>query len=163
MESGRMPFPAARHAVSDVGAPGDQRPGALPRPYPQVSGLFRCGQPRIRQVHSRPVRQVRRRHLQDIPQEAVAAQVAHKAHGDRPGQCAVPPRRAVSADAASISKGSHVVVPAALQPAACADRARLEADTPPGNAQSVLRHPGRSAHGRRRVPRSMAETQFGAA
>jgi len=85
-----MPFPAARHAVSDVGAPGDQRPGALPCPHSQVGGLFRCGQPRLRQVRSCSVRQVRRRHLRGIPQEAAAAPDTRQAHGGRPGQRAVP-------------------------------------------------------------------------
>lgn len=163
MEPGRMPFPAARHAVSDVGTPGDQRPGDRTRPHPQVGGLFRCSQPRIRQVRSRPVRQVRRRHLRDVSQEAIAAQDARQAHGGRSGQCAVPPRRTTCTVIASISKGAHFVVPAALQPAACADRACLEADTPPGNPQSVLRYPGRCARGRRRMLRAMAETQFCAA
>lgn len=158
-----MPFPAARHTVPHGGAAGDQRPGAPACPHPQVGGLLRGGQPRIRQVRSRPVRQVRRRHLREVPQKAVAAQDARQAHGDRPGQCPVPPRRVVGAVAVSISKGSHVVVPAALQPTACAHRARLETRTPLGNTQPVFRHFGRFAQGSRRVLRPLAETQFGAA
>lgn len=158
MELRRMPFPAARHAVSDVGTSRDQRPGTFPRLDPQVGRLLWRGQPRIRQIRSRPVRQVRRCHLWGVPQETVAAQDARQTHGDRARQRALPSRGAVGASAASISKGSYFVFPSALQPTARASRACLEADAPPGNPQSVLRHLGRSTHGGRRVLRAMAKT-----
>lgn len=52
MESGRMPLPATRLTVPDVGATRDQGSGIVPRPHAQIGRLFRRCQPVQRKVCS---------------------------------------------------------------------------------------------------------------
>lgn len=60
-----MPLPAAWHAVPDVGAARDQRPGAAACADSQVGGLPRGGRSEQWQVCARHVREVRCRHVRD--------------------------------------------------------------------------------------------------
>ena len=73
------------------------------------------------------------------------------------------PRQAAQAAVGEASKPSRTLVSAAVQSPVGARRAGLETRAKAGNAQSVLRQPGRTANGGRVLLRRMAETQSRAA
>src|SRR3990172_10562321 len=158
-----MPFPATRYPVPDVGASGDQGPGIAPCSHAQVGGLFRFRQSEYWQVRPFPMRQVRRPHVRSVPEEVAAASVTWQAHGDRAGQREIPPCPIARAPAEAIPQGSDLAVTAAIQSATGPHRAGLEAGAAFGDAQPLLRHPGRIAHRGRLLFRPMAETKRSAA
>ena len=89
--------------------------------------------------------------------------VARQAHGRRAGQRQVPPCRPARALTSTVSRRAQLAVPAAVQPAIGAHRARLEAGPPDGDAQPFLRHIERTAHRDRAMLRPLAKIQFGTA
>lgn len=139
-----MPLPAAWHKVPDVGTTRDQGSGVDACADPQVSGLLWRGQSEHRQVYSLHLREVRRRHIRGLSEEALAASFPSQAHGDCAGQRQIPPCRASQTPALEISRRSFLAVSAAIQSAAGTYRTSLEISPPLGNTQSVLRHTGRS-------------------
>lgn len=158
-----MPLPAARHALPHVGAPGDQRPGALARANAQVRGLLRGGQRAQRQVRVPERALVQRRDLRGLSEAAHSASRPRQAHGAGPGQCEVPPCAIACAAATKVLQGAHAAVPTALQSAAQHDRTALEACAPARHPQPVLRDPrGLDPGGLDPVP-PLAKTQHGAA
>ena len=154
-----MPLPTAWHAMSDVGATQGQGSGADACAHPQIGGLLWRGQSAHRQIHTRHVREVRRGHIRELPEEAPAASLARQAHGDRAGQRQIPPRHSACALAATVSKGAQPAFSAAMQSAVGTHRARLEAGSPHGHAQPFLRHVGRTTHRSRAMLRSLATLQ----
>ena len=157
-----MPLPAARHAGSNLGRPRDQRPGRAPRSDSQVDRLLRRGAPGQRQVRLDDVLGVQRSNLPGVPAPPRPPSPPRPTHGHRAGQRRLPPRSDASAVAASNAPHPPPRVPAPVQPAAGADRARLEARASTGDPQPVLRHP-RSAGCRHRVSLpAMAQSESGA-
>ena len=157
-----MPFPTTRHTVPDVGAPGGQRPGAIPCAHAQVGGLLRGGEFEDGQIRPLDVREIRRPHVRNFPEEAVAAPLARQAHGHRARQCPIPPCHIIGAPVTRIPEGIDPVVLAAIQPAAGSHRAGLEAGAATGHTQPVLRHSGRIATRSRIMFRLLAKTECGA-
>ena len=162
MEPGRMPFPTTRHTVPDVGAPGGQRPGAIPCAHAQVGGLLRGGEFEDWQIRPLNVREIRRPHVRNLPEKAVAAPLTRQAHGHRARQCPIPPCHIIGAPVTQIPEGIDPAVLAAIQPATGSHRASLEAGAATGYTQSVLRHSGRIAPRSRIMFRLLAKTECGA-
>lgn len=154
-----MPLPAARDAMPDVGAARGQGPGLAPCAHPQVDGLLWRSQSEQRLVRSLHVQEVRCPDVRGLPEKAAAASRTRRTHNHRVGQCQIPPCQTAEAMAAEISQGPHAPVPAALQPAAGAYRAGLEAGSPDGHAQSYLPHVERTARYGWTMLRPLAETQ----
>ena len=158
-----MPLPAAWHAMPDVGAARGQGSRADACAHTQIGSLLWRGQSEHGQVRTRHVREVRRRDVRDLSEEAPAASFSGHAHGGRARQRQIPPRNTAQAPAAEISRRAQLAVSTAVQSAIGAHRAGLEAGPPHGYAQPFLRHPGRIAHCGRQMLRPLATTQFGAA
>jgi len=159
MELGRMPFPATRHTVPDVGAAGGKRPGAFPCAHPQVGGMLRGSKLEDWQICPLDVREIRRPHIRNIPEEIVAAPLARQAHGHRARQCTIPPCHIVSATVTQILQGVGPTVLTAIQSATRSHRAGLETGTAAGYTQPVLRHLGRIALRSRIMFRLLAKTE----
>ena len=140
-----MPLPATWHPVPDVGAARDQGSGTDACANSQISGLLWCRQPEHREVRACHVREVRRGYIRDVFEEAAATSVPRQAHGGCIGQCQIPPCRTSQTIAPEVSRCPDTSVSATVQSAVGAYRARLEVGPSYGNAQSVLRHTGRSA------------------
>jgi len=155
-----MPLPATRHPMPDVGAAGAQGSRVDPCAHPKVGGLLWRGEPGQREVYSLHGREVRCPDVRGVPEEAAAASLARQAHGCRAGQRQIPPCRVAGTLAAEIPPGAHAALFAAVQPAAGAHRARLEARAPNGDAQPLLRYVGRTARRHRAMLRSLATSQF---
>ena len=158
-----MPLPAAWHAMPNVGAARDQGSGADACAHPQIGSLLWRGQSEYRQVRTRHVREIRCRYVRDLPEETPTTSFSGHAHGGRARQRQVPPRNTSQAPAAEISRRAQLAVSTAVQSAAGAHRAGLEAGPPNGYAQPFLRHIGRIAHCGRQMLQPLATTQFGAA
>ena len=122
-----MPFPTTRHTVPDVGAPGGQRPGAIPCAHAQVGGLLRGGEFEDWQIRPLNVREIRRTHVRTLPEKAVAAPLTRQAYVHRARQCPIPPCHIIGAPVTQIPEGIDPAVFAAIQPATCLHRASLEA------------------------------------
>ena len=157
-----MPLPATWYPVPDVGTARDQRSGADACAYPQISGLLWCRQFGHRQVRTRDVREVRRGHIRDLSEEAAAASIPRQAHGRGTRQRQIPPCRASQAIALQVSRRPDATVSATVQPAVGTYRASLEVGSPHGNAQSVLRHAGRSALSGLNLLRPLETSKFDA-
>jgi hypothetical protein len=157
-----MPLPTARHAMPDLGAARGQGSGADACAHPQIGGLLWRGQSEHRQVRACHVREVRRGHIRELPEEAPATSLARKAYGSRAGQRQIPPCHSACALASAVPKRAQSAVSAAIQPAVGTHRARLEARSPHGHAQPFLRHAGRIARRGRKVFRPLAISQFSA-
>jgi hypothetical protein len=157
-----MPLPTTWHSVPHVGAARDQGSGAAPCAHPQVGRLLRGCQFAHRQVHPFAVRHVQRGYVRNLSEDAVAASLSWHAHGAGARQCPVPPRDLAQAVASNISRRAHPAVSAAVQSAAGPHRARLEARPPPGDTQSVLRHPGRRVDRHLHMLRPLENAQLGA-
>lgn len=157
-----MPFPAARHTVPDVGAAGSQRPGAVPCAHPQVGGLLRGSELKVGQIRPFYVREIRRPHVRNLPEETVAAPLARQAHGHRTRQCPIPPCHIVGAAIAQIPQRIDAAVLAAIQPTTGSKRASLETGAETGHTQPVLRHIGRIALRSRVMFRLVEKTEYGA-
>lgn len=154
-----MPFPATRHTVPNVGAAGSKRPGAFPCAHPQVGGMLRGSKPEDGQIRQLDVREIRRTHIRNIPEEIVAAPLARQAHGHRARQCAIPPCHIVGATVAQIPQGADPAVLAAIQPAIGSHRAGLETGAEDVYTQPVLRHSGRIALRSRIMFRLLAKAE----
>lgn len=159
MESGRMPLPAARHALPHVGSARGQRPRINPCPHTQIDSLLRRGELGNREIRIQPMRHVRCQNIRIISQSAAAPTHARQAHGDRLGQRPVPPRQVTRAIPAKASQGTDPLISAAVQPAVSADRTRLETHPTPGHPQQVFRNAWRCTCGCAAMLHTMAKTQ----
>lgn len=157
-----MPFPATRHTVPDVGAAGDQRPGAVPRTHAQIGGLLWGCELEDWQIRPFDVREIRRAHIRNISKEAAAAPLARQAHGHRARQRPIPPCHIVGTPVAQIPQSAGLAVLAAIQPATGSHRAGLETGAAAGHTQPVLRHLGRIALRSRIMFQLLAKTERGA-
>ena len=154
-----MPFPATRHTVPDVGAARGQRPGADPCAHAQVGGLLRGGEFEDWQIRPLNVREIRRPHVRNLPEKAVAAPLTRQAHGHRARQCPIPPCHIIGAPVTQTPEGIDPAVLAAIQPATGPHRAGLETGTAAGHTQQVLCHIGRIALRSRNVFRMVEKTE----
>lgn len=82
MESGRMPLPAAWHALSLVGAAGGQGSDRVACVDPQVDRLLWSRQPAQRQIRSFRVHHIQRPILRGFPEATAAASFAGQKDGD---------------------------------------------------------------------------------
>ena len=161
MESGRMPFSAARHPLQDVDPAGGCGPGPMACADAQVGGLLRRGQPAQWPIRVYLRAEVQRDHFRAVPQAAASPPPAAKETGGGAGQRALSSRQSAQAVAATAPNSVGAVVPAAVQPAAGSDRAGLEVGPAAGDAQSVLCGSGERSYGGRILFRVVEETQRG--
>ncbi len=130
---------------------------------PKIRGVLWLGVFKHRQVCACNVRRVQCRNVPGIPQETIALPLSRQTHGGRAGQRQISPRRFAGAFPAQIPQGDEIVVPAAVQSAARANRTSLEARPTNRHAQPVLCNTRRSARYGRNLFQSLAKTQSGAA
>lgn len=154
-----MSLPATRLALPNVGTTGSQGPDPAARAYAKVRGLFRCGQLEQRPVRSHDVHNLQRGNFPELSQATAAPTNTGPAHDPRTRQCSLSSRSAPGSIPASKRPTPAAAIPATLQPSTCPDRARLETDPAPGNAQSLLRNASRGADSRQRLLRSLAQTE----
>jgi len=138
MESGRVPFPAARDTKPNVGTTRNKRPDIAPCAYAQISSVLRCGQHEHWQVRSNHLRQVQRRNIRVFSETIIAPPYTRQTDGDHPGQCTIPPCGTACSIAGKISQNSEIGVPAAIQPTTCSNRASMEACQANCNTQPIL-------------------------
>ncbi len=159
MESGRMPFPAARHTKPNVGATRNKRPDIETCTYAQIGSLLWCGQHEHWQVRSHHLRQIQRRNIRAFFEKIVAPPDARQTDGDHPGQRPIPPCSAACSIAEKISQYSEIGISAAIQPTTCSNRTSMEAYQAHCNAQPILRNIEHLGRGRRIMLRPMEKTK----
>ena len=160
MELGRMPFPAAWHALPNVGAAGVERPGAIACAHSQVDGLLRGRQLAFRKIRIFPERAIRCGDVRSVSEKTLAASLTRYAHGDRAGQCPIPPCHFTGPAVTQIQESVDLAVSATVQPTIGSSRACVEAGTSLGDTQSVLPHLGRIGFCRRVMFRPVEKIQF---
>src|ERR1700730_9642017 len=151
-----MSLPAAWLALPDVGTAGNQRPDPAACADPQVCGLLRRRQFEQRPIRTHDVPDLQRRDFPELPQTAVAPANPRTAHAPRARQCPLPSRETPGAIPALSRTRSAAALLAALQSPTRPSRASLEADPAPRDAQPLLRHAARGAHGGQRLLRPVA-------
>jgi len=151
-----MSLPAARFALSYVGPPGNQGPHLAACTDPQIRGLLRRRQLAHRSVRAHDVSDLQRRHFPGFPQATAAPTNPWTPNDRRTRQCPLSSRATPGPIPASSCPAPATAVPAALQPATCPDRAGLETDPAPRDAQPLLRNASRRAEGRQCLLRSLA-------
>jgi len=154
-----MSLPATRLPLPHVGTAGNQGPHPAACANPQVGGLLRRGQPENRSVRTHDVRRLQRRDLPGLPQATAASSHPRPPHDPRTRQRPLSSRRTPVRVSTSASSTPEAAVSAALQSSTRPHRASLETDPTPRNPQSLLRHAPRSAAGRQRLLRSLAQTE----
>jgi|SRR5271156_706951 len=154
-----MSLPATWFALPNVGTAGDQGPNSAPCADPQVRGLLRRRQFEKRPIHTHDVPDLQRRDIREFPQALAAPAHPGAAHAPRARQRPLSSRQTPGSLPASSCPRSAAAVLAALQPAIGPDRASLEADPAPRDAQPLLRNAPRSAQGGQRVLRPVAPTE----
>jgi len=159
MESGRMPFPAARHTKPNVGATRNKRPDIETCAYAQIGRVLRRGQREHWQVHSDHLRQVQRGNIRTFSEKIIAPPNTRQTDGNHPGQRSIPPCGAACSIVEKISQHSEIGVSAAIQPTTCSDRAGMEACQAHCNAQPILRNVEHVGGGSRIMLRPMEKTK----
>jgi len=154
-----MSLPATRLPLPHVGSAGNQGPHPAACANPQVGGLLRRGQPENRSVRTHDVRRLQRPDLPGLPQATAASSHRRPPHNPRIGQRPLSSRRTPGPVSTSTISTPEAAVSAALQSSTRPHRASLEIDPPLGDPQSLLRHAPRSAAGRQRLLRSLAQTE----
>jgi len=138
MESGRVPFPAARDTKPNVGTTRNKRPDIAACAYAQIGSVLRCGQHEHWQVRSNHLRQVQRRNIRAFSETIIAPPNTGQTDGDHPGQCPIPPCGAACSIVGEISQNSEIGVSPAIQLATCSNRASMEACQAHRNTQPIL-------------------------
>ena len=159
MESGRVPFPAARDTKPNVGTTRNKRPDIAPCAYAQIGSVLRCGQHEHWQVRSNHLRQVQRRNIRAFSETIIAPPNTRQTDGDHPGQCPIPPCGAACSIVGKISQNSEIGISAAIQPATCSNRASMEACQAHCNTQPILCNVAHVDRGRRIMFRPMEKTK----
>ena len=154
-----MSFSATRVALPPVGGAGDQGPDLAPCADSQIGGLLWCGQFAHRQIHTHDVPDLQCHHFSALPAATVAPAHPRAPHDPCARQRSLSSRRPSGPIPAPLPANSDAPVPAALQSAARPDRASLEADPAPRNAQPLLCNAPRSLAGRQRLLQSMAPSK----
>ena len=154
-----MSLPAARFPMPHVGAARNQGPSSATCADPKVGGLLWRRQFGRRAVRANDVPHLQRRHLQDLSQAPAVPAHPWATHDRRTGQCSISPCEAPGRFPSPQCSTPAPAVPAALQSSTGSDRTCLEADSAPRHSQPLLRHAGRSAQGRERLFRSVAQSQ----
>ena len=158
-----MSLPAARFSVPHGGTTRNQGPHPAACADPKVGGLLWSRQFGHRSVRTNDVPYLQRRYVPDFPQAVAPPANARTSHDRRTRQRSLPSRKAPGRLPSSPCSSAASAVPAALQPPAGSDRARMEADPTPCYPQSLLRHAARSAESRQRLLRPLAKSQQSAA
>lgn len=158
-----MSFPATRFALPHVGTAGNQGSHPAACAHPQICGLFWCRQLAYRSVRTHDVPNLQRRDFPDFPQTTAAPTNARTAHDPRTRQCSLSSRPAPGPVSTPERPTPAPPVPATLQSSTRPDRASVEADSAPRDAQSLLRNASRGAAGGQRLLRWLASTQQSAA
>ena len=153
-----MPFPATWYALPNVDAARVERPGAIACAHSQVDGLLWSRQLAFRKIRIFPERAIRCGDVRSVSEKAIAASLTRCAHGDRAGQCPIPPCCFTGAVIAQIQESVDLAVSATVQPTIGSRRARVEIGTSLGNTQSVLPHLGRIGFRRRVMFRQVGGT-----
>lgn len=159
MESGRVPFPAARDTKPNVGTTRNKRPDIAACAYAQIGSVLRCGQHEHWQVRSNHLRQVQRRNIRAFSETNIAPPNTRQTDGDHPGQCPIPPCGAACSIVGKKSQNSEIGVSAAIQPATCSNRASMEACQAHCNTQPILCNVDHVDRGRRIMFRPMEKTK----
>src|SRR5277367_266305 len=158
-----MSLPATRLALPHVGTARNQGPHLATCADPQVGGLLWRRQLAQWSVRSHDVRDFQRRHVPELSPASAAPADSGTAHDAGTGQRSLSSRNPLGAIFAPPRSTSTAGVSAAIQPAIGPDRASLEADAAPRNAQPVLRNASRSAQSGQRLLRPLAPTKQSAA
>jgi hypothetical protein len=158
-----MSLPTTRFALPHMGGAGDQRPDPAACADSKVGGLLWGRQFGHWTVRTNDVPHLQRRHLPEFSQTVAAPANAWTPHDPRARQRSLPSRKTAVPLPSSPCSTVAPAVPATLQPATGANRASVEADSAPGDSQSLLRNARRSAKSRQRLLRSLAQAQQGAA
>lgn len=159
MESGRMPFPAARHTEPNVGATRDKRPDIETCAYAQIVSVLWCGQHKLWQVRSNHLRQVQRRNIRAFSEEIVTTPDTRQTNGDHLGQRQIPPCSAACSLVNKISQHSEIGISTAIQSATCSNRTSMEACQADCNTQPILCNVDHVGRGRRSMFRPMEKTK----
>ena len=156
-----MSLPATRFALPHVGTTGNQGPRLAACADPQVRRLLRCRQLAYRSVRTHDVPDLQRRDFPDFPQTTAAPANPRTAHDSRARQCSLSSRHTPGPVSTPERPTPASAVLATLQSATRPDRASLETDSAPRDAQSLLRHASRSAAGGQRLLRPLASAELG--
>jgi len=158
-----MSLPATRLALSHVGTAGNQGPHPAACADPQVGGLFWRRQFGHRAVRTDDVPDLQRCNVPHFPQ-AVAAPTNARTPNDRCArQCPLSSRQTPGRLSSSPCPTVAPALPAAVQPATRSYRTSVEAHSAARNSQPLLRNAPRRTESRRRLLRSLASAQQGAA
>ena len=154
-----MPLPAARHALSNVGA--TRRQGSHPSAcaHTQVRGVLRRGQYRYRQTGHGLRTHIQRRILPTLLDTPAQASLPRQATCLGARQRQVPPRPYAPALATRPPQGDHAHVPAAIQSRTQPSRAGLETHPPTGDPQSPLPNPRPCHRSRPRALQPLGQIQ----
>jgi|SRR5450759_2136125 len=158
-----MPLPTAWLPLPNVDTAGDQGPHPAACTDPQVRGVLRRGQPEHGSIRTHDVRRLQRRDIPGLPQATAAPSKPQPSHAPRTRQRPLSPCRAPSPVSTTPRPTPEATVSASLQSATRPDRASLETDPAPRNAQSLLRYAPRTATGRRCLLRPLASAESSAA
>src|SRR5579859_2051945 len=154
-----MPLPATWLALPHVGTAGNQRSHPAACADSQVRGLLRRRQPEHRSVCTHDVPDLQRRNVSELPQATAAPTNAWAPNDRRTRQCPLSSRETLGPVPASPCSTTASAIPTALQPATRPDRASLETDPAPGNAQPLLCNASRRTERRQRLLQSLAPTK----
>lgn len=133
-----MPLPAARFAMSNVGSTGREGSDSLACANAQVHRLLRSGQPAHWPIRSAHLPGVQCRDVSKLPRTTVASPDTAAPDDPRARQRSLSSCRSATSVSARTGSTAAALLPATLQSAALSDRARLEADSSLGDAQSLL-------------------------
>lgn len=162
VEPGRIPLPATRDQLPNVGTTGGQGSPSAACPDVPLHRLRRRGQSARRAIRPPHLRRNQRPDLPALPQTAAALSARPASHDRDARQCPLSSRRAAEALPAPARQRAATAVPAAPQPPACLDRSDLEAGSASGHPQPLLPNTRRCRQGGQRLLRSLASAQSGA-
>src|SRR5579863_237722 len=156
-----MSLPATRFALPHVGTAGNQGSHPAACAHPQVRGLFRCRQLAYRSVRTHDVRDLQRRHFPGLPDATAAPTNPRTAHDPRTRQCSLSSRHTPGPVSTPERPTPAPPVLATLQSSTRPDRAGLETDPAPRDAQSLLRNASRRDRKSTRLLRPLASAELG--
>lgn len=129
------------------------------RTNPKIRGVLRRRQLEHRSVRAHDVRGLQRPDFPAFPQSTAVPANARAAHDPCTRQCPSSPCATPGPVPASPCPTPAAAVPAALQPAACPDRAGLETDPAPRDARPHLRNAARRLEGRQHLLRPVVSAE----
>ena len=154
-----MSLSATRLALSHVGASGGPGPHFAACAHPQVCRLFWSRPSAHRAVRAQDVQGVQCPNLPALPHAVAALSTARPPYDPHPRQRSLPSCCDPGSFPAPAGCALETGVSSTLQPTARADRAGLETDSPPSNAQPLLSYTWRSAQSRQHLLQSLASSE----